>query len=124
MPTLIRKKYYGPEQKEWVLKGNAVTVGRGEQADIRIDDPEMSRRHFRISYQDGHYVMDDLDSHNGTLVGRKRVTSLVLPETCMIRAGQTVFEFTPGATSFIQKAVDGGPGYGSHVRKLKQQERR
>ena len=42
---------------------------------------------------------------------------------CMIQAGRTVFEFTPGATSFIRKAAEGGTQYRTYVKRLNQQDR-
>lgn len=45
------------------------TIGRGEDADIIIDDAQVSRAHACIAYEDGRLVLKDLESRNGTAVG-------------------------------------------------------
>ena len=42
------------------------TIGRGDKADIRIEDPFASSRHARISRQGDVLVLEDLNSTNGT----------------------------------------------------------
>ncbi len=46
---------------------STVTVGRGQAADLTIDDPELSRLHVRLRF-DGVLHVCDLGSSNGTLV--------------------------------------------------------
>jgi hypothetical protein len=50
------------------LPEGVVTIGRGTEADLRLDDPRVSRRHAEIRREDGVFVLTDLDSTNGTLV--------------------------------------------------------
>ncbi|MBS2019178.1 MAG: FHA domain-containing protein [Deltaproteobacteria bacterium] len=50
----------------------AVTLGRGADADIRIDDPSLSRRHARLGLGP-HVTVEDLGSANGTYVGSVRL---------------------------------------------------
>src|SRR5215831_10158465 len=45
----------------------AIVVGRGPDADVRIDTPAASRRHARIAVGPP-IVLEDLNSHNGTEV--------------------------------------------------------
>jgi len=42
------------------------TLGRGDRADIRLEDPFASSRHCRISRQGDVMVIEDLGSTNGT----------------------------------------------------------
>ena len=42
------------------------TLGRGEAADIRVEDPFASARHARILRQGDLLVLEDLNSTNGT----------------------------------------------------------
>ncbi len=47
--------------------GGSITLGRSEQADVRIDDGAISRIHVRLSVVDGGRVtLEDLGSANGT----------------------------------------------------------
>src|SRR6266545_1692529 len=43
-------------------------IGRGEDCDIRVDDPLASRRHAQVRREPWRYVLEDLASRNGTLV--------------------------------------------------------
>jgi len=58
-----------------------VVVGRGESADIRIDDEFASERHASFAADGGAVVVEDLGSTNGTTIdghpvtGRTEVTS-------------------------------------------------
>ena len=52
-------------------------IGRGAGSDIRVDDEAVSRRHARV-WVDGVsriVTIEDLDSTNGTYVGRARIKS-------------------------------------------------
>ncbi|HEY6713302.1 MAG TPA: DUF3662 and FHA domain-containing protein [Rubrobacter sp.] len=44
------------------------SVGRSQENDIVINDPNVSRRHARISRADNGFVVEDLGSTNGTLL--------------------------------------------------------
>jgi Protein of unknown function (DUF3662)/FHA domain len=44
------------------------TVGRSQESDIVINDPNVSRKHARIFRADNGFVVEDLGSTNGTLL--------------------------------------------------------
>jgi len=72
--------------KLMVLEG-PVVIGRGDDADFVIDDFRASRRHCRVNREDAdRYVIEDLDSTNGTHVDGARVVG-----TQPLSAGQKVF---------------------------------
>ena len=76
------------------LPPQATEIGRDETADISLQDPEMSRRHVRISWQEGRYILEDLNSTNGTFLNDTRVTATQrLSPGDKIRMGQYVLEF-------------------------------
>ena len=52
--------------KEFPLRASLVTIGRGEEADIQIDEHAASRRHAMIERRPSGYVLRDLSSTNGT----------------------------------------------------------
>ena len=62
-------------------------IGRAETGDGRLgDDPELSRRHARISRRAGDQLtIEDLGSTNGTLVNGKKIT-----EAQTLRPGDTI----------------------------------
>jgi DNA-binding NtrC family response regulator len=52
----------------WKIDGRPLVVGRGRGCDIRIEDPELSRRHVKVWLEDGAVRFQDLGSRNATLV--------------------------------------------------------
>jgi two-component system, NtrC family, response regulator AtoC len=50
-----------------------VLIGRDAEADLRVRDDSVSRRHARLMLDGGEARIVDLDSHNGTLVNGRRV---------------------------------------------------
>jgi len=59
--------------KTFELTGKDLTIGRDPANDITISDPEVSRKHARLSAQAGDYVLEDLGSTNGTFVNGQRL---------------------------------------------------
>lgn len=62
------------DQKErWlfdIAPGTTAVVGRGDQADLRVGDVSVARRHARLFEQDGHWCIEDLGSHCGVFVNQ------------------------------------------------------
>jgi hypothetical protein len=52
-----------------------VTIGREASSDIVLEDPQVSRRHARLTLQGASYFVEDLGSTNGTFVNGRRVMS-------------------------------------------------
>ncbi len=51
------------------LRGAEMTVGRDEECEIRFDNPKLSRRHAKlVEIARQRYVVQDLESQNGTFV--------------------------------------------------------
>ena len=70
------------------------TIGRGSEADLRINDPGISRLHARVIVkQDGAGEVDvsveDLGSTNGVIVNGQRVTNVALADGSRIEIGST-----------------------------------
>ncbi len=71
-----------------------VTLGRGDRADIRLEDPFASSRHARISRQGDVLVIEDLGSTNGTyLNGSPLEGPQPLHAGDRIRIGDNEFSF-------------------------------
>ncbi|MDI1430204.1 sigma 54-interacting transcriptional regulator [Polyangium sorediatum] len=59
--------------------GRALIVGRGPQADVRIQDPKLSHEHARFTLLDEGVLVEDLGSKNGTWRAGQWVQSTTLP---------------------------------------------
>jgi hypothetical protein len=95
----------------FLLEGDQITIGRDPTNTITINDAEISRRHARLSYQGGKYVLEDLGSTNGTFVNGQRLAGpRVLKSGEVVSFGEQivlVFEttnFDPGATVVSPRA--------------------
>jgi len=54
--------------------GEGAVMGRGDQAEIRLEDPFASSRHARLTRQGGIVVLEDLGSTNGTYLNEELLT--------------------------------------------------
>jgi pSer/pThr/pTyr-binding forkhead associated (FHA) protein len=79
--------------QELPLSPPGIVIGRGNDADLRIDDPGVSRRHCELRVTEtgaGPRVsVHDLGSTNGVLVDGRRVEKATLADGATIRIGNT-----------------------------------
>ena len=96
----------------FALEGDQLTIGRDSTSDVSINDAEVSRRHARLTFQGGKYVLEDLGSTNGTFVNGQRLAGpRVLKAGEIVSFGEQivlVFEVItsdPGATMVSPRAA-------------------
>ena len=53
---------------QWILNGQSLVIGRGEDCDIVLPERQVSRHHIRVYEENDAYYVQDLDSRNGTWV--------------------------------------------------------
>jgi hypothetical protein len=58
---------------DWSGAGEELVLGRHHACDVVLHHISVSRRHARLSFRDGNWVLRDLDSTNGTTVNGERV---------------------------------------------------
>jgi hypothetical protein len=68
-------------------------VGRSQENDIVINDPNVSRRHARISRSDNSFVVEDLGSTNGTLLDGAPIDREMIEGGDELTFGQTTARF-------------------------------
>ncbi len=86
----------GPDQwKEFHIPADPgqLLVGRGEAADIRLNDDTLSRIHISIRKKDEEFYLTDLDSDSGTRVNGKPVERVKLQDGDRIQIGNTTIAF-------------------------------
>ena len=75
----------------FTIDEDEITIGRGRDVKVRIDDVGISRAHTRIVRTlEGKFVMEDLQSTNGTFVGGRRVDRADLQGGDRIQIGPNV----------------------------------
>jgi hypothetical protein len=74
--------------------GEGAVLGRGDQAEIRLEDPFASSRHARLLRQGGIVVLEDLGSTNGTYLNEELVSGpQPLHRGDRVRIGDSEFTF-------------------------------
>ncbi len=80
----VRVATHGPRALlalDWSGATTEVSLGRERSCDVVLDDPLVSRRHARLRFRDGSWILHDLGSTNGTFLNGLRVGR------CQLRAG-------------------------------------
>ena len=71
-----------------------IVLGRGDRAEIRLDDPFASSRHARVYEQGNIVVIEDLQSTNGTYLNEELLqTPRPLHPGDRVRIGDSEFTF-------------------------------
>jgi FHA domain len=86
-----------------------MVVGRHADSDVRLHLPDVSRRHCRFLFSDGHWQVLDLHSTNGVFVNDVRVDQAVLRQRDLVRIGSYTFEVklcqeSPPATADLTRS--------------------
>lgn len=85
--------------EEGVTKGmvfpleTRLTIGRGDENDIRLSHSTVSRRHTLVYMEDGQAVVEDMESRNGTYVNGEQVNKAVLSSGDVIWVGDVALRF-------------------------------
>ncbi len=64
-----------------------VVLGRSRDADFRLDDPNISRRHTVVYWEGGRAFVKDLGSTNGTLLNGRPIASAALEDGDVLTLG-------------------------------------
>lgn len=63
----------GEHGRPWIAVSSETVIGRGEDCGLRLDDVAISRRHARIFRSGDRWLVEDLQSQNGTFVDAERL---------------------------------------------------
>ena len=81
------------------LEKPVVVIGRSKESDIRVPDPNISRRHAEIRQEGSTFWIVDLDSTNGVAVNGRALKRAKLDDEDRITLGSTELVFRrPGAS--------------------------
>jgi pSer/pThr/pTyr-binding forkhead associated (FHA) protein len=74
--------------------GEGAVMGRGDHAQIRLEDPFASSRHARLIRQGGIVVLEDLGSTNGTYLNEELLSGpQPLHQGDRVRIGDSEFTY-------------------------------
>ena len=82
-------------------EGDVVVIGRSSDAEIAVPDRSMSRRHARLFFEGGDWLVEDLGSRNGTLLSGRRIDG---PTPVAVGAALRI-----GSTTINVTQADGAP---------------
>jgi DNA-binding NtrC family response regulator len=98
LPASIRRTRFRLKQEdgpqELVTSEPRVVIGSGPSADFLVPDATVSRLHCEIVADDSGYLIRDLGSTNGTVIGGVRVKESYLASAARIRAGRATIRFS------------------------------
>ncbi|MBN1824078.1 MAG: FHA domain-containing protein [Endomicrobiales bacterium] len=92
MPKLLLK-FHAAVIKEIPAEKTPITIGRKPDNDIVIDNMAVSGHHAKITQQGATYVIEDLQSTNGTFVNDKKIINSGLKNNDNILIGQHTIVF-------------------------------
>lgn len=58
---------------DWEGGHDELVIGRNPSCDVVLSGPTVSRQHARLSFRDGSWILQDLESTNGTVVNGTQV---------------------------------------------------
>jgi pSer/pThr/pTyr-binding forkhead associated (FHA) protein len=98
----------GPEPgTEFALSQRRLIVGRGEECDISINHPSVSRVHAEIiPFGDGRYEVRDLQSANGVRVNGVELPQSLLDARDVLELGDVLLKYIPAGELYIPGADD------------------
>ncbi|MYW13870.1 FHA domain-containing protein, partial [Streptomyces sp. SID2563] len=97
-----------------LLHGGTVRVGRSAEADVPLDDPDVSRLHCEVTVsEDGRVTVADLGSTNGTSLDGAEVHDrpVRLAPGALLRLGESTLRLASGARPPALPTTPDGEGH-------------
>lgn len=99
-----------------LLHSGQIKVGRSSDADVPLDDPDVSRLHCAVTVMwDGRVAVADLDSTNGTTLDGSPVgpQPVALPPGALLRVGESTLRLAPAGAGAAPLPV--ASDHGGHL---------
>lgn len=97
------------KRKVFHLTTGTLVCGRSEDADLTVQDPFVSGKHFQLVQKEGAWFVEDLGSSNGLEINDAKSTGGRLHDGDLLRAGSTYLRFYERDESAEQAARAGLP---------------
>jgi hypothetical protein len=92
-PALLIRAGGGREGEAIALNTDVLTIGRSPHSDIFLDDVTVSRHHARVIRDENGFLVEDLNSLNGTYVNRRRIERHRLADADELQIGKFKLAF-------------------------------
>jgi hypothetical protein len=92
-PAILVLVQGGQPIRTWPLATAELTIGRGEQSDIPLADPGVSRSHARVVREGDDFIVEDLRSTNGTEVNGQPIRRRRLANGDMLKLASSTLQF-------------------------------
>jgi pSer/pThr/pTyr-binding forkhead associated (FHA) protein len=79
--------------REVALSGGIVTIGRQADNLLQIDNPAVSGYHAKVYWESDHYILEDIESFNGTFVNNHRIHRTTLADGDKVFIGKHTLVF-------------------------------
>lgn len=104
-------RYNAPDgtERKFRIEKQRITIGRGLDVDLVLNDRLSSRLHCVIEYKNAEWHIHDLNSRNGTYHNGDRIKSAKLAVGDRISIGETVMTFeraTPKGTETVIRELN------------------
>jgi FHA domain/zinc-ribbon domain len=95
-PALVVRSGGGRAGETFSLDRDQVSIGRGPECEIFLDDVTVSRKHAVVMRRADGFTIDDEGSLNGTYVNRRRVETAKLEDGDEVQIGKYKLTFLGG----------------------------
>ncbi|HEX4337912.1 MAG TPA: FHA domain-containing protein [Polyangiaceae bacterium] len=85
MFAIVISEKGGAERRE-VFEQAELSIGRVQGNELMLPKGNVSKRHARLVFRDGRYIVTDLNSTNGTYVNRRRIN-----QATIVRQGDRIY---------------------------------
>lgn len=83
-----------------------IRVGSAPNNDVTVFDPSVSRFHCEIRHTDDGFLLRDLGSTNGTIMGSLRIKEALLLDEAVFQLGRSSVRFVPGKETRVDASKD------------------
>jgi predicted component of type VI protein secretion system len=90
--------------REIVPTGGVITIGRQPDNTLCIDNPAVSGHHAKVYWEADGYVVEDMESFNGTYVNNERIAKVGLRDGDVVLIGKHTVHFHAEENEHIPSA--------------------
>ncbi|MCI5071845.1 GGDEF domain-containing protein [bacterium] len=94
---------HGPNfGKQYHIHEEGLTIGRSEKVQVQVFGENVSRKHARIIKEGDTFIIEDLNSTNGTFINTRKISKQNLEDGDLILVGNNILKFIYGSNTETQ----------------------